>query len=250
MSMKQIYLAGLAALLAVVAVAPAVWAGIETGPKVALHVTAATSKVPTICNTWSPVLQSIPCSNFVTEGSLGPPNLLVYLVVAQVDTVSFGEGVAGVNLGIEYNGQSGVGVDVFGWTLCADGQEYRNAGPRGDWPAAGGGNLITWATCQNTQVGTDGIHAVVGAFTVFAYTDDKMRLTPNRNLQAGPTFALANCSAVEIPGLDTLIVLGAAGFGTCTGCNPCTSIGGCPVTTCVVPVAPTTWGKIKSLYRP
>ena len=241
--MKRTYLAALAAGVTLAAAVPAAWAGVETGPKVALHVTAPAAKASFICSTSDPVHLAIPCANFVTEGAI-TTDLMVYMVVADADTPSFNDGVGGVNLGLEYNGNTGQGVDVTTWTLCADGQQYVNAGPRGDWPAAGGGNVITWFTCQTTRLGSDGIHAVIGALDVYAYGDDKLRLTPNRTQQGGPVFALANCSAQEIAGLDTLKVLGSAGFGTKLGCNPCTSVIGCPV-----PVLPTTWGKIKGLYN-
>lgn len=244
--MKRFYLAAIAASLAMAAAAPMVWAGVETGPKVALHVSATTSKTSVLCTTWSPapapVGQNIPCSNFVTQGAL-LVDQLVYVVVAQADTPAFSGGVAGAQFGIDYNGNSGQGVDVSTWTLCAEqGLEFPNAGPRGDFPAAGGGNRVTWAVCQDLRIGNEGIHTVVGVFQVYAYTDDKMRLTPNRNLQTGSTFVLANCAAVESTYVDSLDRLGIAAFGTDPGCNPCIQ------QPCIVPTYPVTWGRIKSLY--
>ena len=241
--MKRIYLAALAASLAVAAAAPVAWAGIETGPKVALHVSATTSKASTICNTWTPNTQSIACSSYNTQGALNLDQL-VYLVVAQADTPLFGDGVGGVNLGLEYDGDQGQGLDVTTWTICADGLEVPNGGPRGDWPESGGGNVITWLTCQQTRIGSEAFHAVLGALSVYAYGDDKLRLTPNRNQQGGSVFALSTCAAAEIPGLDSTVVFGWAGFGSIVGCNPCTA----PAEGCPVPVEPATWGKIKTLF--
>ena len=244
--MKRFYLAAMAASLAVAIAAPMVWAGVETGPKIALHVSATTSKTSAVCTTWSPapapVGQNIPCSSFETHGALGLDQL-VYVVVAQADTPTFNGGVAGAQFGIDYNGNDGQGVDVGTWTLCAEqGLEFPNAGPRGDFPQAGGGNLVTWAVCQEVRIGNEGIHTVIGVFQVYAYTDDKMRLTPNRNLQTGSAFKLANCAAVESTYVDSLDRLGIVGFGGATGCNPCTNA------PCIVPTYPVTWGKIKSLY--
>ena len=193
-------------------------AGNEFTPKVALHVSAATNKASTICSTWNPNGKGIPCSDYVAEGPLGE-NLLVYMVVAQADTPAFSDGIAGVSMGIEYNGNLGQGVDVYSWTLCADGQEYPNAGPRGEWPASGGGNTITWLTCQETRIGSDGMHAVVGAFGVYAYSADLLKVTPNRNLQSGPFLGFANCDAEEVRP-DSISSSGWAGFGI-DGRNPC-----------------------------
>jgi flagellar hook capping protein FlgD len=209
------------AVLAAPCRTPHAFAGTIVTPKVALHVSNATTKNATICTSWSPNSLGIPCSQYVAEGSLHQ-NKLVYMVIAQVDTPLFNIGIIGVSMGIEYNGNAGQGVDVMGWTLCSDGLEYPNAGPRGDWPASGGGNIVTWVTCQETRIGSDGFHAVVGAFSVYAYSGDQMRVTPNRNLEGGPSFALANCQGREV-NPDTVLTLGRAGFGI-RGINPCTLV--------------------------
>ena len=197
----------------------------EITPKVALHISATTSKAGTICSTWSPNTKGIPCSDYIVQGSLNQ-NVLVYMV-AQVDSLS--SGIAGLTAGIEYNGNLGQGVDVYSWTLCTDGLEFPNAGPRGEWPAAGGGNLITWITCAGQRIGNDGLHGVVGAFGVYAYSADQLKITPNRNLEA-PTLTIANCSGGEVQ-LDSTFACGWAGFWT-IGRNPCrlrsTGIGDLP----------------------
>ena len=213
-----------------------VLAGPNNGPKVALHVSAMTSKSATICTTWNPNDLNLPCSGYNTRGDLGQ-DLLVYLVIARADTPSFVGGVAGITAGIEYDGRRSHGVDVLSWTVCADGLDNPNSGPGGEWPASGGGDVITWLNCQESRIGSDGIHAVVGAFTVYAYSADRLRITPNRNLQVGPQFLLANCFAAEVGVADTTQDLGSAGFGT-TGFNPCG----------VTPVLPATWGSLKTKY--
>lgn len=190
-------------------------AGSELAPKIALHISATTSKTGSICAAWSPNAKGIPCSNYVVQGSLNQ-NVLVYMV-ARVDSLS--SGIAGVTAGIEYNGNPGEGVDVYSWTLCTDGLEFPNAGPRGDWPAAGGGNLITWITCAGQRIGNDGLHGVVGAFGVYAYSADQLKITPNRNLETGPSLTVANCSGGEVH-LDSTFACGWAGFWT-IGRNPC-----------------------------
>jgi hypothetical protein len=241
--MKQLHLSirlGLVvALLAAVVALPAanpVLAGVNLGPKVALHVSAMTTKEPTICSTWNPNELSLPCSAYNTRGDVGQ-DLLVYLVVARADTPSFAGGVAGITAGIEYDGRRSHGIDVLSWTVCADGLDVPNSGPGGEWPASGGGDVITWLNCQQSRIGSDGIHAVVGAFRVYAYSSDKLRITPNRNLQVGPQFLLANCFAQEFGVDDTTLALGSAGFGM-AGFNPCGEL----------PVVPATWGSLKTKY--
>ena len=199
--------------------APIAYANTIVTPKVALHVSNPTSKTATICTAWSPNSHGIPCSQYVVQGALHQ-DMLVYMVIAQVDTPLYNVGIIGITMGIQYNGNTGQGLDVIGWTLCSDGVEYPNAGPRGDWPASGGGNTVTWITCQETRIGNDGFHAVVGAFSVYAYSSDQLRVTPNRNLDGGSSFALANCQGAE-QSPDTLWSLGRAGFGA-PGLNPCT----------------------------
>jgi hypothetical protein len=197
---------------------PIAYANSNQTPKVALHVSSTTTKAATICTTWNPNSRGIPCSQYVVQSALRQAKL-VYMVIAQVDTPLYNVGITGISMGIEYNGNVGQGLDVSSWVLCSDGFEYPNAGPRGDWPASGGGNVVTWITCQETRIGSDGFHAVVGAFSVYAYSGDQLRVTPNRNLEAGPSFALATCQGVEVHP-DTVRALGRAGFGV-LGFNPC-----------------------------
>lgn len=201
--------------------APIAYANTSLTPKVALHISNATTKAGTICTSWNPNSLHIPCSQYVVDGPL-LQNKLVYMVYTQVDSPLFNGGITGISLGIEYNGNAGQGVDVQGWTLCSDGLDYPNAGPRGDWPAAGGGNIVTWITCQETRIGSDGVHAVIGALSVYAYSGDQLRVTPNRNLEGGSSFAIANCGGIE-QRPDTVRTLGRAGFGI-RGLNPCTLV--------------------------
>jgi flagellar hook capping protein FlgD len=190
------------------------YAGPSLTPKVLLHVSSATSKSMTICSSWSPNSKGIPCSDYVVEGPIGQ-NLLAYIVVAQVDT-PLAPGIRGVALGLEYNGNNGEGVDVAGWRLCGD-LEFPN-----QWPLSGGGNVVTWLGCQNTRIGSDGIHTIVGALDLYAYSADQLKITPNRKLGI-PVLALADCDARQV-NLDSTAASGWAGFGmpgrnTCVACE-------------------------------
>jgi hypothetical protein len=125
---------------------------------------------------WSPNTQKLPCSEYVTNWIVGQ-NCDVYLVVGHGDPTA---GIAGVSCRIQYDNMVGRGIDVFGWTLCAD-QEAVGAGSYGDWPESGGSNTITWnptINCQRTEIGDEGVHAVMGAFYVYAYSPDYLMVNP------------------------------------------------------------------------
>jgi hypothetical protein len=227
-----------------------------TNAVLAVHVADRTTKASTICGTSSPIDPGHPggqlsCSAFTSYGSLCAP-YLVYLVVAKVDT----SGISGASFGIEYNGDPGLGVDVNSWTQCADGLPFTSNGLRGEFPASGGGLRLTWVECQQTVIGTEGIHAVLGALDVYAYSSDRLKITPNRPLDSGPELRIANCLGAEAE-VDSLYNAGWAGFGYGSrgGYNPCDPVivepqpapkaaGPCPV-----PTKPATWGRIKSRYR-
>ena len=193
------------------------YAGSSLTPKVVLHLTSLTTR-NTICSTWSPNSKGIPCSDYVVQGPLHQGQL-AYIVVAQADTPTV-NGITGVAFGIEYNGNSGEGVDVASWTMCGD-LQFDNG-----WPQSGGGNIMTWVGCQNTRIGGDAIHAVVGALYVYAYSADQLRITPNRKLSP-PVLAVANCNGMTVE-LDSTAALGWAGFGM-PGHNPCIACPEIPV---------------------
>ena len=196
------------------------YAGSSLTPKALLHVTSLPSKNSnfTVCSVESPTSKGIPCSDYVVEAPVGQ-NLLAYIVVAQVDT-PLATGIRGVALGLEYNGNEGQGVDVYGWTLCGD-LQFDNM-----WPQSGGGNVVTWVNCQGTRIGSDGLHTVVGALWVYAYSADQLKITPNRKLGI-PELALADCDGRQI-NLDSTAASGWAGFGM-PGRNPCVACEAIPV---------------------
>jgi hypothetical protein len=77
-------------------------------------------------------------------------------------------------------------------------------------------------------IGYDGVHAVAGAFYVYAYSADALTVTPNNNLDSGPELAVADCMAAT----DQLSVWGGgkAAFSagaSAPGMNPCGPTGGC-----------------------
>lgn len=137
--------------------------------RLALHLAPRTTK--NTCN-WTGA--TVPCNQVVTRGGLYPANLYyAYLLVVDGDPSA---GVGGLDVGVNYDGAAGVGVEVFSWSLCAS-LELPDLG----WPASGGGDLIAWdglTRCQRNEpggVGT-GVTAIAGYFYMAAYSEDVMRL--------------------------------------------------------------------------
>ena len=258
---------GLFALVAPLVIATSVSpleAGMENA-RFALHYKPKfiySKAIPNLCDdpstvteepNYSPNYTNIPCSSYSVLGlPLGAGQ--VYVVVAKAGP----EGVSGASFGVTYSGSSGQGIDPahVTWTTCADGLSFpNNDGVHGNFPQPGGGIRITWNipnSCQTEMIGSDGVHAVVGAFYVYAYSDAVLRLTPNNNLSGGePELAVANCAGVttdlvQIWGPNIVqYMMGGVGFGTQCGFNPCL-LHQYPCG--VVPVARTTWGQLKSRY--
>lgn len=202
---------------------------------------------------YSPNYTNTPCSYYqISRVPLGAGR--VYVVIGKAGQ----EGVGAASFGVTYNGSSGQGIDpaYVTWTACADGLSFPNSdGVHGNFPQPGGGLRITWnypASCQTEVIGTDGVHAVVGVFYVYAYSDAVLRLTPNNNLASGrPELAVASCAGVTTDLVDfwgpniVQYLMGGVGFGNQCGFNPCL-LHNPPCD--VVPVASTTWGQLKYRY--
>jgi len=236
--MKRLNVIALVALVAGIGAGGAEGAT-YTHAKLALHLTHPPSKNTTaiICGTESPVGLNIACSSYVVDGTTGASYSL-YVVLAGANAADTSEAIAagtkGVTFGINYNGATSAGVDVTGWTSCAD-LEFGN-----DWPNAGGGNVLTWVECQTHDVAPDGVHVVVGALAIYAYSADVFTITPNNKLGV-PAMQAADCSGAQwdiIPGNVSRVSFDP----THPGCNAC-------ITPCGVPVEQSTWGKIKSRYN-
>ena len=225
-------------LTAAVAITVPAFAGTQDNAVLALEVRPHATKSSLVCfktggsSSLDPVTGNRACNTFTTTGALNIARDM-YLVVAKADNVA---GIAGVSLGIQYDGVASSGIDVFGWSLCSD-LDF----PNGSWPNSGGGTRITWSAgtnCQRTVLGTMGAHAVAGAFYVYAYSSDTFKITENKGL-AIPELRVADCNASE-SNINQAKGVGSAGFGANAGCNPC-------LTDCgIIPVEPTTWGKIKN----
>ena len=230
------------------------WAGMEYA-RFALHRKdkfSPTKSIPDLCDNpatsteepnYSPDYTNIPCLQYRLQGP-APGASTVYAVVAKAGA----EGVLAASFGVNYSGTVGVGIDprYITWTSCTDGIQFpNNDGVHGDFPQPGGGLRITWSTCQTKVIPPDGVHAVMGAFYVYAYSDDQLQLTPNNNLEDGiPELAVADCRGattdlVQVYGASIAVYLcSVVGFGRNLGRDGCYPEA----------VASTTWGKLKRMY--
>jgi hypothetical protein len=211
---------------------------------IALHIAPANSLPPvSACN----VVVIAPTVNVQTPSLSTPvgPFFWTYLLVCNG---SDSTGVAGMEMGINYNGAfnptGGSGpIDVFGWIRCAD-LEFAD----GIWPGPGGSDLLTWTTGPPNGLGAHCHHtrsepavprtviAIGGYFYMGAYAPSQMFVTPR---PVSGRAKVADCNSRE----DDLTFaspshLGIAGFGGAPGYNPC----GAPT-----PVTPSTWSGIKTL---
>ena len=159
---------------------------------------------------------AIPCSDYAVAGQTRVGYDL-YLVA----NAPSGSGVTGAILGIDYNGAFGQGVDALGWTSCGD-LDF----PGNGWPQAGGGNVITWtqANCQTQTLPgfeSDGVHALLGAVYVYAYSPDLLRVT-ERTFTELQELQVSDCAlnVADLP-LSAVGKVAFTGGGQQDGYNPC-----------------------------
>ena len=205
--------------------------------KVGLHLTPKPTK-GTPCGTApaggfacdSPVNQT---SALVVDGAVGV-SYYMYMVLLDINT---GPGVAGVALGINYNGAGSAGVDLFGAETCSD-IEF----PDGNWPDNPPcGNTITWSSAANCQQTVDPSdpqgegYAIAYGFYAYAYSPDTFEII--KRPVAVPDFKVSDCTSAESNPVFPEAA-GKAGFGQ-PGYQPCVA---------VVPVEESTWGNIKRQF--
>lgn len=138
--------------------------------RLALHLAAVSTK-----NACTRAEAAPACAALVTAGDLFPATYYAYLLVTKGDAAA---GIAGLQCGLNYNGMTQQGVDVFSWTSCAS-LDFPSTG----WPGPGGGNLVTWDSLTRCQRGQPdgpggGVTATAGYFYLAAYSADQLTLTP------------------------------------------------------------------------
>jgi hypothetical protein len=233
--MKRALASVIAAGICTAALSTVSFAGPNAGANIELHVLGLTTKAACTRQGLTPNQQTMPaCENIIGEGNVGTYYFL-HVLVTDGDAAA---GVAGMQFGIQYgSGMSdAVGIDIFGWTLCAT-LEFPQPAPV--WPNNGGGTLITWDStnrCQQFEPGGagTGVTGNAGYFYMAAYTPATFQITVRPVDNAAK---VASCAAEE----DILepTDLGSAAFGGGTGYSPCAF---------VVPTIQTTWSTVKSLY--
>ena len=208
----------LLASLAILLMAPIASASSHT-PRLLLHARAKNASKVT-CAT--PTITS--CVEANTQAFFQPDGTDFYHVflIAASDTAA---GIREVEIGVDYDQNTGSAVDVYAWTLCGDGE----TGGFG-WFQARGGNRISWESKGNDSL------RVAGFFYLSAYGSGYFALVP-------PVGGNAMLTPFSGPP-DTLDAgsLGFIGFGSVGGCNPC-------LTPCdYTPVRPSTWSSLKRLF--
>src|SRR5262245_48166052 len=141
----------------------------QENAKIAIHVKAATTKFGTVCGSWAP---ATPCSQYNTGGRVGVEQY-VYLVVGNASMA----GLTSAEFGMDYDPTEGVSLDVHAWTLCAS-TMLSSTGVHGEWPSAGSGLMAFW-NCQSNWIEPNGVHALIGVLSVYAYSADTLKITGN-----------------------------------------------------------------------
>jgi len=142
-------------------------------------------------------------------------------------------GVGGVQFGIDYDPT----VLLSGWTLCTGGSEIPQDDPEGTWPAPGTGNAVTWSGgCYLVTENDDGLTRI-GYLTIDAASSGYLFFGVDPRI--GDAMG-AGCDAAtraicgDMMGIADTTIDGE-GENTCRA-------------KCGVPVASTSWGRIKALY--
>lgn len=192
-----------------------------------------------------PNTQGLGCENYNVTAPVGE-GAMVYLVVARGDV---GTGIQSASFGISYNPDpsQGLATDYVTWTSCAE-TWLPGSGEYGSWPRPGAGLVVMWDACQKTTLSYTGVHAVAGSFYTYAYSEDVMSVAP----RPGGELAVGSCNGSVNNLLETTpeeylcFLNGAVQFGGngSKGLSPCWDF----FIPCPTPVAPISWGRIKSLY--
>lgn len=207
MKIQSRFLVSVLAILTSMLVAGPVLAGSQDNAVIALHAKHLTPGEYTPSCADGP---TVPCSEYVSEWSAWMPGW-VYLMVARGDPTA---GVGGLSCGITYDWNN----LILQWVFCGD-LEF----PSQSWPNPQSGNRMVWDfvdNCQRTVYGEEGVHAVAGAFYVYAYAPTQLEIIEHPELMGGPEFLVVDCSNqtsdVPYPGHAGMI-----GFGGLPGRLPC-----------------------------
>lgn len=190
--------------------------GAAAQPVVALHAVSRTGNSGTCIG-----VAGLSCTSYSVDVPEAENGVFVYLVVARGDEET---GVSGVSFA--YDISTLAGVEDF--ILCADSQV-----------GAQSGSIISWdpgTNCQRNVIGSDGVHAIAGVFTVGTVGPSFMTIFPNQETDP-KALSVFGCDGSSMEVAPAAFVT----FGALVdeGVNPCEA---------VVPTRPSTWGRMKSLF--
>lgn len=232
----------LGSVLAVALTVPA-YAFDNDAAAIALHISPVVTK--NVCEVPVGLTNATVVVGQPTLSTANGPFYFTYLLVCNG---SDSTGIAGMEMGIDYQGAiapegGAFPISIFAWHNCGD-IEWN----LGDWPAPGTGNMITWDrvnNCQDVLTQPDVKHTVIavgGYFYMGAYGPATMSVIP-RPVSGRAKVADCRPNPAETDITDMVPShLGVAGFGAMysQGYNPC----GAPT-----PVENTTWSGVKSLFK-
>jgi hypothetical protein len=224
--------------------------------RIVMHRKDPPADTASVCTTYTPNADGLPCSAYVTHGP-APGERLIYFMVVHAPAV----GVDGVGFGLKYGGRpghpnGGIDPDLNIYHLCSDGLGFYSGSDLNldgtisaseEFPAPESTARITWRTCQDQQIAGDGVNVVIAAVDLYAYSEDLMYLTMQWNVDPpqGPTVAMCNGTEVDLYGsyppqlwkyFTGQVQLGGDGSKGYA---------------CVdLPTRSATWGRLKSLYAP
>jgi hypothetical protein len=171
----------------------------------------------------------------------GGATYYVYLLGSPSTIKDRNDGLTGLQMALDYTvtDSANVNLKVFGWQPCSV-LDF----PQDNWPQSGTGNTITWtanpSTCQRRDL------VVAGYFYVVAYTPVTLAIIGYSSTGLGK---IANCAGAEVvvdaSRMGWVSFGGAERAGATGGCNPLVT----PCRDPKIPVEPTTWGRLKTLFR-
>jgi len=177
------------------------------------------------------IAQKTNCTSFLTgltgcddlnpnfAGAVGE-NAAVGVFIGIDPGTGTGLNVVGLDFGVTYTAGTG-GAFITSWQSCGDLDS-----PQEGWPASGTGNSVVWNECRTGNL------VLAGWFSVYVYTDGRLTI--------GPHPLVGQCQSLDCDGanFDLLVNPVTVSLNGGGGVNP----------TCGVPVKPTTWGSIKTIY--
>ena len=225
------------------AFASVAFAGENANAGISLHIASTPAKA-TRCVDNAPNFRGNGGKKIKTKGQPCQRGVAAFDVWVIVCNGSDSVGVAGLEFGLAYDAAFGSGADISSWTLCGD-LDFTS----GDFPASGGGNIVTWEpslNCQGTPFPGDSdlepksrVQAIAGVLRVISYGQSQIEVIPR---PVSGALKVASCAAVE----DDITNAATPRGGIATFCTNRHGYNWCDAFKLYT--EPTTWGAIKGQY--